>query len=239
MTREQAMRKLFSGLAALWLLAAPAFAADLPEAGAPQPAADNQAVTVPTVEAIPETSPAEGAQPPAVLTEEVKPEAPPAEEAKPPAAPAEEARPASPPVEPVDAKRPPVFLSMDFTDVDLPVLVKFISEQTRKNFIFDEKLQGKITIISPRKISVEEAYNVFLSVLQVKGFTTVEHGNTIKIIALREAKQESLATSKDDDGALTSEFITRLIPLQYVDTTDVVTLMAPIVSNYWLFYYFH
>ena len=245
------MRKLFSSLAALWLLAAPAFAADPPEAGGPQPAADNQAATVPTGEAIPEAAPAEGAQPPAVLTEEIKPtappaeeakppgvlteeikpEAPPVEEAKPPVAPAEEVKPVAPPVGPVDPKRPPVFLSMDFTDVDLPVLVKFISEQTRKNFIFDEKLQGKITIISPRKISVEEAYNVFLSVLQVKGFTTVEHGNTIKIIALRDAKQESLATSKEDDSAPTSEFITRLIPLQYVDTTEVVTLMAPIVSK--------
>ncbi|HEY7586412.1 MAG TPA: hypothetical protein VH866_07885, partial [Candidatus Deferrimicrobiaceae bacterium] len=130
------MRKLFSGLAALWLLAAPAFAADPPEAGGPQPAADNQAATLPTGEAKPEAAPAGDLQPPAVMTEEVIPAAPPAEEAKPPVAPAEEVKPAAPPREPVDAKRPPVFLSMDFTDVDLPVLVKFISEQTRKNFIF-------------------------------------------------------------------------------------------------------
>ncbi len=245
------MRKLFSGLAALWLLAAPAFAADPPVAGGNQPAADNQAAPVPTGEAIPGAAPsgevptpgapaeavtpaappAEEAMPPAIMSEEVKPAPAPTEEIKPAVPPAEEARPAAPPVEPVDAKRPPVYLSMDFTDVDLPVLVKFISEQTRKNFIFDEKLQGKITIISPRKISIEEAYNVFLSVLQVKGFTTVEHGNTIKIIALRDAKQESLATSRETEAAPSSEFITRLIPLQYVDTTEVVTLMAPIVSK--------
>jgi len=81
---------------------------------------------------------------------------------------------------------------MDFTDVELPVLVKFMSEQTRKNFIFDERVQGKITIISPRKITVEEAYEVFLSVLQVKGFTVVEQGNTLKIVPAREAKQETI-----------------------------------------------
>jgi general secretion pathway protein D len=135
----------------------------------------------------------------------------------------------SPPA--VDNQAAPVFISMDFTDVDLPVLVKFISEQTRKNYIFDERVQGKITIISPRKISVEDAYNVFLSVLQVKGFATIEQGNTIKIIQLRDAKQDSLPTAQAGEPAAASEFITRLIPLQYTDTTEIVPVLAPIISK--------
>ena len=162
------MRKIVSGLAALWIFAASAFAANAPPAPS-APAADNQAA--------------------------------------------------------------PVFISMDFSDVDLPVLVKFISEQTRKNFIFDERVQGKITIISPRRISVVEAYNVFLSVLQVKGFTTIEQGNTIKIVALREAKQESLSLSGADGASPNSQFITRLIPLQYVETAEIVALLTPIISK--------
>ena len=125
--------------------------------------------------------------------------------------------------------KPPVYLSMDFTDVDLPVLIKFISEQTKKNFIFDERVQGKITIISPRRISLDEAYNVFLSVLHVKGFATVEQENTIKIVPLREIKQEDLPT--DFGGEPGARIITRLIPLQYIDTADVVTLLTPLVSK--------
>ncbi|PWB67764.1 MAG: hypothetical protein C3F14_01345, partial [Deltaproteobacteria bacterium] len=220
------MRKTVSGLAALWLFAAAAFAAESPPAP-PAPAEDNQAVSSPAADnqAVPVPATDNQAVPAPVTTEEIpRPAPPPAaepmrREAAP--APAEESRP----------KAPPVYISMDFTDVDLPVLVKFISEQTRKNFIFDERLQGKITIISPRKITVEEAYNVFLSVLQVKGFTTVEQGNTIKIVALRDAKQESLSTNKGGPDAPASEFITRLIPLQYVDTADVTALLTPIVSR--------
>jgi len=53
---------------------------------------------------------------------------------------------------------------------------------------------GKITIISPRRVTMEEAYNVFLSVLQAKGFTTVTQGNTIKIVASREARQDTIRT---------------------------------------------
>ncbi|MGD0949867.1 MAG: hypothetical protein ABSA52_20860 [Candidatus Binatia bacterium] len=36
---------------------------------------------------------------------------------------------------------------MDFQDVDIAVRVKFISELTGKNFILDERVHGKMTII--------------------------------------------------------------------------------------------
>jgi general secretion pathway protein D len=143
-------------------------------------------------------------------------------------------KPSRPAAESAPQKKAPkstVFLSMDFTDVDLPVLIKFISEQTRKNFIFDERVTGKITIISPRKVSLDEAYDVFISVLQVKGFTTVEQGNAIKIVPLSAAKQENLPNAKDPDGNSVSEFVTRLIPLQYVDSPDVVALLQPMMSK--------
>jgi general secretion pathway protein D len=128
------------------------------------------------------------------------------------------------------AAHPPVYLSMDFTDVDLPVLIKFMSEQTKKNFIFDERVQGKITIISPRRVTLDEAYDVFLNVLQAKGFTTVSQGNTIKIVPAREARQDTIQTGVSKDTA-SAEFITRLVPLQYLESAEVVPLVTPLVSK--------
>jgi len=49
-------------------------------------------------------------------------------------------------------------ITMDFQDVEIGVLVKFISEITGKNVILDEKVRGKVTVISPTKITIEEAY---------------------------------------------------------------------------------
>jgi general secretion pathway protein D len=123
-----------------------------------------------------------------------------------------------------------MYLSMDFTDVDLPVLIKFMSEQTKKNFIFDERVQGKITIISPRRVTLDEAYDVFLYVLQAKGFTTVSQGNTIKIVAAREARQDTIHTGVSRETA-SAEFITRLVPLQYLESAEVVPLVTPLVSK--------
>jgi general secretion pathway protein D len=127
--------------------------------------------------------------------------------------------------------RSTTYLSMDFTDVDLPVLIKFMSEQTKRNFIFDERVAGKITIISPRKVTLDEAYDVFISVLQVKGYTTIEQGNAIKIVPLSAAKQENLPNAKDPDGTSVSEFVTRLIPLQFVESPEIVQLMTPLMSK--------
>ena len=157
--------------------------------------------------------------------------APPAPAAVPAPAPSRSSPPApAPAAAPAPAPFPPVYLSMDFTDVELPVLIKFMSEQTKKNFIFDERVQGKITIISPRRVTLEEAYDVFLYVLQAKGFTTVSQGNTIKIVAAREARQDTIHTGVSKDTA-SAEFITRLVPLQFLESAEVVPLVTPLVSK--------
>jgi general secretion pathway protein D len=198
------------------------------------PAADN---AVPAPAAVP-PAPAEATPPPPPTPAELPPPPPPVPAQMPPPptpspARADGAGPAAKGVVPdvEKAAHAPVYISMDFTDVEIPVLVKFMSEQTKKNFIFDERVQGKITIISPRKITTEEAYEVFLSVLQVKGFTVVEQGNTLKIIAARDAKQETIPTVFGREAPAPAEFITRLVPLRYVDTQEVVTLLTPIVSK--------
>src|SRR5262249_17293376 len=94
-----------------------------------------------------------------------------------------------------------------------------------------EKVRGKITIISPAKISVDEAYLVFLSVLQVKGFTTVNAGSVIKIVATKEAKSSTLETVLPSrKPAPTDEYITRLMPLKFVDANNMVTILQPLIS---------
>ncbi len=73
-------------------------------------------------------------------------------------------------------------VSLDFNNVDLPVLVKFISELTGKNFVIDEQVRGKVTIFSPAKIPASHAYDVFLSVMDLKGFTVVQTGDLHQIL---------------------------------------------------------
>ncbi|HXC61716.1 MAG TPA: type II secretion system secretin GspD [Nitrospiria bacterium] len=77
-------------------------------------------------------------------------------------------------------------ITMDFNNVDLPIFVKFVSEITGKNFVIDERVRGKVTVFSPTKISIEKAYQVLLSVLELRGLTAVSQEGVIKIIPLNE-----------------------------------------------------
>ena len=82
------------------------------------------------------------------------------------------------------------FVSIDFNNVDINVFIKFMSELTGTNFIVDQRVKGNVTIISPSKISLAEAYRVFQSVLEVHGYTTVESGEIVKIIPSPDARSK-------------------------------------------------
>jgi general secretion pathway protein D len=123
-------------------------------------------------------------------------------------------------------------VTMNFQDIDIPVLAQFISEITHRNFIVDEKVRGKVTIISPTKVTTDEAYAIFQSVLQVKGYTTVESGRVVKIVPSKEAKQVGLPTVYNGSIATVGdEFITRLVPLRHVSAAEMVQVLQPMVSG--------
>jgi len=123
------------------------------------------------------------------------------------------------------------YITMDFQDVDLAVLVKFIGEITGKNFVMDERVQGQVSVVSPTRVTPEEAYQLFQAVLQVKGFTTVPSGAAIRIIPTKDAKGTSLRTLTDGPDRFPSEeYITRVVPLAEVDAADVINVLQPLVS---------
>ncbi|OEU61749.1 MAG: type II secretion system protein GspD [Desulfobacterales bacterium S5133MH16] len=124
------------------------------------------------------------------------------------------------------------FISIDFNDVDLSVFIKFISELTSKNFVVDQRVKGKVTIISPSKISVKEAYKVFESVLEVHGYTTVEAGQVIKIIPSPDARSKNIETRLKEEAASPADrVVTQLIPLKFANSTEIKKLFAPLISK--------
>lgn len=123
-------------------------------------------------------------------------------------------------------------ISMDFNGVDIQVFVKFISELTGRNFVMDDKVRGRVTVVSPRRISVDEAYKVFESVLAVYGFMAVPAGQVTKILPIRESPTTGLETFTiprlDRYG---DSFVTQLIQLEHVRVEDVLKMLAPMVSR--------
>jgi general secretion pathway protein D len=123
-------------------------------------------------------------------------------------------------------------VSIDFNNVDLVVFIKFMSDLTKKNFVIDDKVKGKVTIISPGKITVKEAYHVFLSVLEVHGYATVPSGKITKIIPSPQARSKSIKTRIEEEaGVIGDNVVTQLIPLRYADPNEIKKLFTPLISK--------
>jgi general secretion pathway protein D len=121
---------------------------------------------------------------------------------------------------------------MNFQNVDIPVLAKFISEITGRNFIIDESVRGKVTIISPSKVTPEQAYSIFQSVLQVKGFTTVQQGKVIKIEPARNVRSNApLTHSQTPAESSGDEYVTRMVRLKNIDAASIIGVIQPMISH--------
>ena len=124
------------------------------------------------------------------------------------------------------------YVTIDFDNVDIGVLVKFVSELTGKNFIIDDKVKGKVTVISPKKIPIEDVYKVFLSVLEVNGFAVVPAGNMIKIIPASSAREKSLETrTKSEPGSPDDRMITQIVSLERANPDEIKRVLDPIISK--------
>jgi general secretion pathway protein D len=124
------------------------------------------------------------------------------------------------------------FVTIDFNNVDINVFIKFISELTGKNFVVDQRVKGNVTIISPTKISIREAYRVFESVLEVHGYSAVKAGKVTKIVPTPDARTKNIETRiRADAISPEDKMVTQLIPLHYADTNEIKRLFTPLVSK--------
>jgi len=124
------------------------------------------------------------------------------------------------------------FVTIDFNDVDINLFIKYISELTQKNFVVDREVKGKITIISPTRISADDAYRVFESVLEVHGFAAIPSGSVIKIVPSVQARSKNIATVQA--GAATTaedKVVTQIVSLRYANAEEIKTMLAPLVSK--------
>jgi general secretion pathway protein D len=145
------------------------------------------------------------------------------------------AQPASPPAAaqqepPKIARAGDDYITLNFSNIDIAALVKVMSEFTRRNFILDEKVAGKVTLMTPTKISPDEAYQVFLSALEIKGFTAVEDGRIIRIVPTAMVRQSGLRVMQDGD--MKGEgYVTKLIRMNYVNPQEIVRALTPLITR--------
>ena len=122
-------------------------------------------------------------------------------------------------------------VTLNLKDADLQSFIETVAEITGKNFVIDPRVKAKVTVVSARPMDKREIYEVFLSVLQVHGFATVEVGEVIKILPDVNAKQGAGSVVTNQSGAKGDELVTRVIEVDNVAAAQLVPILRPLVPQ--------
>ena len=111
-------------------------------------------------------------------------------------------------------------------------LINWASDYLDKTIIIHPGVQGRVSVISGQPISRDEAYQVFLSVLQVHGFAVVEEENVLKVVPLDVAKQTGAPLIMEQAEVSIEDLVVRIIRLDHADAAQLIPLLQPFVSQF-------
>ncbi len=133
-------------------------------------------------------------------------------------------------------QRPPVAtgadkINLDMVDTPLSDVVKFMAEITGRNFILTDDLKGEITIISHQPVTVGEAYEAFLSALEMAGYTTVTVGKATKVVPNGDAASSPTRVYEGGTIPYTDNYVTQIIQLENVSVSDVSSVVKELAGK--------
>lgn len=124
----------------------------------------------------------------------------------------------------------PLAISLNMKGAEITAFIGTVAKQTGKNFIVDPRVKGKVNIISHQPLDERALYQVFLTVLEVHGFTAVPAGgNTFKIVPIADAKHSGAPAVSPEEKRQGAEQITRVIEIKHVSATQLVPILRPLV----------
>lgn len=125
-------------------------------------------------------------------------------------------------------------VQMNFPEAEIVDIVRWISEQTCRNFILSDSVRGgKLTILSATPVTADEAYRAFLSALNVNSMTVIKIGRFYKIQMKRDSIKDTIPTYLGNEVTMPSldQMVTRLVQLKYSDANTVSATMKQLTTK--------
>jgi general secretion pathway protein D len=123
------------------------------------------------------------------------------------------------------------FFEPDFKDVDIQEMIKLVADITGKTLVIDPRVKGRVNVISTKQLSESELYNLFISVLEVQGFTAIEFGNVVRILPRNDARTSAVPVT--NFGNLGGDsYITQVVQLYNVSAAKVLPVLRPLAPQH-------
>ncbi|MCR9192692.1 MAG: SPOR domain-containing protein [Gammaproteobacteria bacterium] len=117
-------------------------------------------------------------------------------------------------------------------NADIRAVIGEVSRITKKNFVVDPRVTGKISIVSSTPISDKELYAVFLSMLQVSGYAAIPNGDVVKILPNMDARTSSQYPLGQAKNAKGDDMLVQVVPVQYVPAEQLVPVLRPLMPQW-------
>jgi general secretion pathway protein D len=126
-------------------------------------------------------------------------------------------------------------MAQDFTvnlkETDIQELIKFVAEATGTTIVVDPSVKGKVKVVSSKPVSRDELYELFLSILEVHGYTAVRSGGVIRVIQSKDARSAPVQVRDGTSGKTSDEYVTEVIKLENISAAKLIPVLRPLVPQ--------
>lgn len=123
-------------------------------------------------------------------------------------------------------------VSINFKDLNIEEFVDLMSKILKKNILLTQPLAGKVEFYSAAPVKKSDITNIFISILESKGFTLVENGEYLEIVRSAEASKHNLkvvsAMGKTDESQL---MITQAINVKGENVDEAAAKIRHLISQ--------
>ncbi|MDR3231475.1 MAG: type II secretion system secretin GspD [Synergistaceae bacterium] len=124
-------------------------------------------------------------------------------------------------IEAAQAMRRAGLVQLNFTDIELVKFVRFMSELLQKNIVVPPSVTAKVTVISPKPSSIQEAQQIMLSVLQAYGWSLQDMGTYFRLAQGGVSTGADVSRGRGSPGP-GEQTVTHIVPLDYITADYVV-----------------
>lgn len=115
-------------------------------------------------------------------------------------------------------------VQLNFKDLEMAKFIRFMSELLGENILVNPGVAGKVSVVSPKAVTLKEARQVMLSVLEMNNLSIQDMEGYSKVVPLSSGATASNLVVKGDQSVDPSDTVmVQLVPLSYVKAGYVVS----------------
>jgi len=126
-------------------------------------------------------------------------------------------------------------VSLNFDDTDVySVIHTIFGDVLRATYVIDPKVKGRVTFRSAAPIAKENILPIMEVILRLNGLGIVEEAGIYRIVPMGDVQREPTAINLGRDPKelkLKGTAILQVIPVRYVQSSDLVKIMTPLLTT--------